>query len=217
MSRLRRAIMAEGSDLAAEPSGDGWVMLLPLGAVNGRDGRRFKVVDARSVVALSRPGAGRAGQAPVDYEHQSEAPTAGPAGPKPAAGWIEDYEVRRDGIYARVNWTARAAELIANREYRFISPVFAHTAGGVVTRIVGAGLTHRPNLELRALSSEEDMTPTPEDMARIAEAAGLDHDATADEIVIAITELIEARPGTPATEEAEAANRASPDPAQFVP
>lgn len=207
-----RAIMAE----ALPPvTADGWIMLLPHGAIAGRDGRSFRVANAQEVIARSRPAAGGPSELPVDYEHQSETPTAGEGGPKPAAGWIVDLMARSDGIYGKVRWTDRAAKLIADREYRFVSPVFNHTVDRTVTRILGAGLTHRPNLELRALSSEDHMDPTPEDVVRIAKALGLDAGATADDMLAAIRDLAKRREEDGEEETAE--NRAAPDPARYVP
>ena len=42
----------------------------------------------------------------------------------PAAGWITAMEMRDGVIWAKVDWTGRAAVMIAAREYRFISPEF---------------------------------------------------------------------------------------------
>lgn len=59
-----------------------------------------------------------------DYEHQSFDSSAGP---KPASGYVRDLELRADGseLWALVEWTPRAAELIRAGEYRFCSPVVA--------------------------------------------------------------------------------------------
>ncbi|WP_281825598.1 phage protease [Jannaschia rubra] len=193
------AMMAEGTT-EITPA-DPWVMLCPTGDVSGRDGRQFRVVNAVEVVKRSQSP----GDLPVDYEHQSEAPTKGEGGPRPAAGWIEELEARPDGIYGRVNWTDKAARMIADREYRFLSPVFMHTANRVVTRIVGAGLTHRPNLELKALSSAQQADDVTGDrVAEIADAAGLDPSATFEELIAFCRD-------------ASAGHTARPDPAKFVP
>src|SRR5690606_40136635 len=83
---------------------------------------------------------------PIDYEHQSLA-ADDKAGPVPAAGWIKALEVRDGALWGRVQWTPRAAELIAAREYRYLSPVFRHVQGRVVA-LAGAGLVQYPNLGL---------------------------------------------------------------------
>lgn len=121
-----------------------WVQLLPAGLFGGRDGRGPYLLDETAVLrAFSAGGM----DLPVDYEHQTlEASER--KGPVPAAGWIEALEVRSGELWARVSWTPRAAELIAAREYRYLSPVFRHDEGGRIVRIEGAALTHYPNLDL---------------------------------------------------------------------
>ena len=121
-----------------------WVELIPAGIFGGRDGRGPYVLDGEAVISAFLAGGI---ELPVDYEHQTL--EAGERkGPVPAAGWIEHLEVRDGALFARVSWTPRAAELIAAREYRFISPVFRHDETGRIIRLEGAGLTHYPNLDL---------------------------------------------------------------------
>ena len=69
-----------------------WIQLLPLGpAVEGRDGRAWTMSDADAVVAAS--------ELPLvlDWEHATEikAPKGDEA---PAAGWITELRVHRDGV-----------------------------------------------------------------------------------------------------------------------
>ncbi len=66
--------------------------------------------------------------------------------------------------------------------------------------MTGAGLVHCPNLALTAVSEQEMTMPdAPTDLARIAEALGLDDSADTDAILTAIK------------------STATPDPARFVP
>lgn len=196
-----KAMMAEGQGHELAPDAQ-WVMLLPKGGtIRGRDGRTWTMDDVAEVLQRSQPGAGGPAALPVDYEHQSEGPMEGDAGPRPAAGWIEELEARDDGIYGRVAWTSKAAEMVAAREYRFLSPVFYHDKAKRILRIVGAGLTHRPNLELRALASEGEPAEA-EDLASIRKAAGLGKDATVEDVLAFCR---------------QAATPATPDPARFLP
>ncbi len=174
-----------------------WVHLLPLRRIEGRDGRHWTLGDPQAFVRASL--AGRP-EFQIDYEHQSEEGNQHlRTGPIPAAGWIKELEVRADGIWGRVEWTARARELIGNREYRYLSPVFDFIRGtGRVTRFKSAGLTNHANLELTALSREENQTMT-DNLRLIAGALDLAEDASADDIMQAIN------------------RRASYDPAKFVP
>ena len=189
---------------AAEGGAPEWVHLLPAGpVVQGQDGRTWRLDDpARLVAAFNRGGTDLV----VDYEHQEDDPARRGNGPVPAAGWIKELRVDpARGLMGRVEWTATARQLIANREYRFLSPVLLHDRAGNILRLRGASLVHRPNLTLTALARQEapNMTATPTDtpLARIAAALGLP--AAADEA--AILTAIKAR------------QDATPDPARFVP
>lgn len=178
-----------------------WVHLLPAGAVNGRDGRRWRLDDPAQVVARSA----RDSDLPIDYDHESEKPKTH-GGPLPAAGWIKSLQARADGIWGKVEWTERAAKLIASREYRFLSPVLQyHPVTGQVMRLIGAGLVHRPNLALTALSEQEKPMPDfldsdiPAPLSRIAAALGLQGEADIEAILSAIRA------------------QGAPDPARYVP
>lgn len=132
------------------------VLLLPAGAFYGRDGRGpWRVADPQAVIAASRLLAAGADLV-IDYDHQSDfAAVSGTGGRAPAAGWITGLSMAPDGgIRARVSWTPAARRAIAAREYRFLSPVFAHDAAGRVIRLLRAGLTNTPNLALPALNKE---------------------------------------------------------------
>jgi phage I-like protein len=197
-----RSICTAADIAPAEGTGaPDWVELLPTGRIKGRDGRLFVLDNPQGVVDASlTPGA----ELPIDYEHQADDPARRANGPVPAAGWITELALRDGAIWGRVSWTVKASNMIAAREYRYLSPVLLHRRDGQVTRLLGAGLVHRPNLDLKALASEElparDGGRT-DALAPIAEALGLNAaTATAGEIVAAI---------------AEASSR--PDPAKFMP
>ncbi len=181
--------------------GDGqapdWVHLIPAGRFAGRDGRGpYKLNDAAAVLAAS----GQAGLDPViDYDHQTDlAAVKGVGGTAPAAGWVKELEARADGIWGRVEWTARAASAIAAREYRYVSPVFQHTKSGEVLKVLRAGLTNNPNLQLTALASQEtDPTKlkpegdTMEELLKeLAAAFGLPEDSDQKAVVAHATQLV---------------------------
>ncbi|MCP3662581.1 MAG: hypothetical protein GY696_08820, partial [Gammaproteobacteria bacterium] len=55
-----------------------------------------------------------------DYEHQTLDGVEAPA-----AGWVTQLSYDDEkGIIAHVDWTEKAQQYIANREYRYFSPVF---------------------------------------------------------------------------------------------
>ncbi|WP_323772055.1 phage protease [Antarctobacter sp.] len=180
-----------------------WVQLVPAGPVETRDGRRF-LNDAPAQVLASFL-AGKI-DLPVDYEHQNDRPEAKLSGPVPAAGWIKELAARADGIWARVEWTARAREMIAAREYRFLSPsMLVDKKTKRVVALKGAGLVHRPALHMTALAAQEtDMLDTPDApsfMARLEQLLKLDDTATEDDILAALADRL----------------GDSPDPRDYVP
>lgn len=194
-------------ELASGPVPE-WVHLFPPGRIAGRDGRAFELADPGGVI-LAFEAAGL--DLPVDYEHQNDKPEAKLKGPVPAAGWIKELDAREDGIWGRVEWTATAREMIANREYRYLSPSFlVHPKTKEIARLKGAGLVHNPNFHLTAIAAQEDNMNT-DTLAKIAEALGLDPTADAAAILDAIRALVESE-DKPAT-----ASAAAPDPAKFVP
>lgn len=177
-----------------------WVHLMPMGAMTGRDGRRFKLSNADALVATFHA---HGVDLPIDYEHQSETHKDTRVGPVPVAGWIKELKANADGIWGRVEWTKAARDLIGQKAYRYLSPVMMHRKGETeVLRLKGAGLVHHPNLTLTALASQED---TMEDERpfrhRIAKRLGLADGASADEIMKTL----------------EGALGETPDPEKYVP
>lgn len=87
---------------------------------------------------------------PVDYEHASLYPNGGPV---PAAGFVQGMEVRDGNLWARVEFTTRAADLIKGGEYRYCSGVFRWDAADRMTGEVRAcildsiALTNRPFID----------------------------------------------------------------------
>lgn len=165
-----------------------WVKLFGYGTVTGRNGLGpYTVRDAaHAAEIIATTSAYQAGaDAPIDYDHQTQmAPQNGQRAP--ASGWIKGLEARADGLYARTEWTAAASQHIAAREYRYISPTFVHDRDGTVIRIVGAGLTNLPNLEIPAIASQTQGDPImdpAELIKQIRAALGLPDD-TADDALI---------------------------------
>lgn len=197
------SVLVELMSRADAGSGDRWIHVLPAGTFQGRDGRGpYRLADAATVIHASRERAGRV-KMPIDYDHAIDLAT--PRGEAaPAAGWIDALQSRADGIWGRVAWTARAAEQLAQREYRYLSPAFNHTKDGTVTCILRAALTNNPNLDqLTALASMESTTME-ELLTKLRTALGLPDTATIDEILAAIGDRTTAR-------------QSALDPTKFVP
>ena len=132
---------------------------------------------------------------PFDYLHATElkAPNGEEA---PAAGWVREYRLNQRGaLEARVEWTERARNAIAAREYRYVSPVFLFDQDGRIHRFSSFGLTNKPNLAIKALNAEQSPL-NPEntmDLAAILAALGLPATATEQQAVAAIQALKDAK------------------------
>jgi phage I-like protein len=146
-----------------------WVHLIPAGEFRGQDGRGpYRLGDAARVIAASR--------LPLVLDENHATDLAAPAGQAaPARGWIVELQARADGIWGRVEWTPSGRQLLAERAYRGISPVFTHAKNGQVGALLRAGLTNVPNLPQLATLHHED----PETMDLLAELRAL-HGLPAD-------------------------------------
>nr|WP_314587032.1 phage protease [uncultured Pseudomonas sp.] len=188
-------LIALNTDLSAQPQTEGaapeWVELIPAGpAITGRDGR-FWLFDELSQGLVVDAFTTRGIDLAVDWEHASEikAPNGEPA---PAAGWIDQLEIREGALWGHVQWTPRGGAQIAAKEYRFLSPVFDYDPTSLrIGRLVSLGLTNKPNLFLTALNHEQ---PTPESTdvkisAALLALLGLPETATEEQAVTAATQL----------------------------
>jgi phage I-like protein len=206
-------------------SGDApdWVHLFPAGHMTGRDGREFDLADPQAVIADFQS---RAVDLPVDYEHQNDRKSDLRTGPVPVAGWIRELKADAAGLWGRVEWTAQARELIACRQYKYLSPSFYYAkAGNAITRLKGAGLVHEPNLSLKALASEEDtMTDATGLLTRLATLLDLPEGAAEQEVLTTLDEMTRLVRDMSRNATAQAAelrelrnSTTAPDPARYVP
>lgn len=112
------------------------------------------------------------GKLPVDYFHEND---------KVAGGWMSGIELQNDDseLWAEVEWTPKAAQMLADGELRYISAEFnfnyRHNEGGKTfgPTLFGAGLTNRPFIKgMQAvvnLSEGEAPMTLEEAMAKIKE------------------------------------------------
>lgn len=210
--------------------------LLPSGHFRAIDGRPYDApswsLPPEHAVALSEAIASRRTPRVIDYEHQT-LNAARNGQPAPAAGWFHATEWRDDGFFATdVQWTDRAAAMIAAREYRYLSPVFSYVPEtGLVVDILHVALTNTPALDdlsavaasltLGAFSMNEDL------LERLRYLLNLPVTSMAPDIVVELQKLIDMLNAAQPT--ATTANRlglpdwiaalrtATPDPAQYVP
>lgn len=185
-------LVAINIELPEDGSVPEWLELIPAGPeVVGRDGRAWLLDRPDEVVANSLGGR----DLPLDWEHSTEikAPKGEPA---PAAGWVTELQNRGGAVWGRVEWTPRGREAVANREYRYISPVFLFDkATRRIVRLKSAGLTNSPNLHLTALNRGTDpgSTDHEETAMKLSEALrkalGLAEEATEADALTAINRM----------------------------
>lgn len=188
-----KTLIALNTDLSALPLIEGkapdWIELIPTGpTITGRDGRTWLWDEIAHQLVLTA-FASREIDAVIDWEHSTE--IAAPQGaPAPAAGWIDQLELRGGALWGHVTWTPRAGEQVAAREYRFVSPVFDYDdTYRRILRMVSVGLTNKPNLVLTALNHEQtEIHKLPLPIALVT-SLGLDANATDEQAVAAVNQL----------------------------
>lgn len=126
--------------------------IIPSGLFRARDGRPQNLpgwmMDRTAAQRIITAAAASMGDVVIDYEHQT-LDAQNKAGAVPAAGWFKRLEwVESDGLYVTdARWTARASQMIDAKEYRYISPVFAFDALGMVVGLHSIALTNNPALD----------------------------------------------------------------------
>lgn len=128
----------------------------------------------------------------IDYEHQTLYGVQAPA-----AGWITRLINKgKDGIWAAVEWTEKAKQYLANREYRYVSPVFIkRMPSNKVLFLVNVALTNQPNIDgmvpLVNKSGFESLTgkETSSMWKELLKLLGLAESATENDAVAAVNKL----------------------------
>lgn len=174
------------NEAAQDGAAPEWLQLLPTGPrIAGDDGREWILPDPKALVAAHQR---RGRPLVVDWEHQSDRK---PFERAPAAGWIEELQVRDDGtLWGRCRWTPQGAEDVRTGAYRYLSPVFLfHKNTRRIVELRGAGLVHEPNLPLAALNRAETSESMSMDLTKIYAALGLVDGANEDQILAAVNKL----------------------------
>ncbi|MBU8912330.1 MAG: phage protease [Desulfobacterales bacterium] len=170
-----------------------WMLLFKAGWGKLDTGEKF-LVDEQAFDLVLKFITAQGNEVVFDYEHASLEKEAAPA-----SGWIKELVWEKDvGIKARVEWTDTAKEYIANKEYRYFSPVFAvRKSDKRVCYLDSVALTNRPKtsnltpilakLEQsweRKIYKEEKM-----DREKLIADLGLKEDATDAEVLTAVAKL----------------------------
>lgn len=94
----------------------------------------------------------------VDYEHGTFAATDGK--PKPAAGWIPQggLSLKDDGLWAKIDWTDAAREMIEKGEYGYFSPSVLFDDNRHVQGLLPVALTNFPSMHSIEMLSADRRT-----------------------------------------------------------
>ena len=183
------ACAGEGIELSGVPTE---IKILPLGRVHSQKGD-FNV-DEESFELIRKQFKDRKLDLVIDYEHQKLSDVQAPAG-----GWIKELYKGEDAIIAKVEWTAKAAEYLKNKEYRYLSPVvLVRKRDQKATAIHSVALTNTPAIDgMFALVNSLDIEDISEggnimDLKELAKALGLPETATEEEIKKAVEDAAKA-------------------------
>lgn len=175
-----------GIDLSGVPE---VIRVLPKGHVSSTKGD-FEV-DDRDIAGIIRQFKARRLDLVIDYEHQTLSDVQAPA-----AAWIKDLYPGEDALMARVEWTKKGREYIANKEYRYLSPVvLVKKADQHAAVFHSAALTNTPAItgmfaiiNSDALSIEEEEEPRME-LSALIELLGLEEGTAEEDVLKRIKEL----------------------------
>lgn len=227
---------AQGIALTGNGEAPEWVQLLEKGENQTVDGRgAYKAHDLAAIIAETVKRSVD-GKLPIDINHSIN--LSAPLGqPSPAIGWMTEFAARADGIWAKVEWTGPGKQQLADKSYRYISPVLYALEDNTVVFIARASLVNSPALHglkplLNAQKTENDDMDLNVFLAKLRAALGLAADADATVALAAIETLKTKTSGTvllasvaeavglakDATAEAVLlAAKSLKDPAKFVP
>ena len=180
-------LLALSGNLIAQ---DNMIQLLPGGLVDSKKGKF--VVDEVAIQQILNSCQSRKNEIVIDYEHQTLNGTEAPA-----AGWIKRIENRgKDGLWAEVEWTSRAAQYIANKEYRYLSPVvLVRKSDQRAVALHSAALTNDPAIDgmvpiaNKFEIDQEGEFDNMDFLKRLAAMLGLSETATEEQILNKLEEI----------------------------
>ena len=176
--------------------------VLPYGTIE-MEGEGSAIMDDEAMDTIIADFTRRGNEIVIDYEHQTLTGQEAPA-----AGWIKQLIKKgTEGLWAVVEWTDRARQYLASKEYRYFSPVFwKRKADGKVIAIETIALTNFPKINnLRPIiakmngrgdnqnQGKEDLTMLKKftKLLKLADDAGEDKVVEAVEAVVAKNAALE--------------------------
>lgn len=189
---------------------DGYFLVFPEGETRSGDGSNRPTecdswkLNAENGYQLANVLNARPLDMVIDYEHQTLHKESN-GQPAPAAGWLSAGKFEYVNGVGLCNtaptWTTKATQSIADREYRYKSPVIAYNTDGYVTNVMNVAITNQPALltldELTALSakfnpqSNQQQDKPMKLLAYIVAALGLADTTTEDEAVTALSAQVD--------------------------
>ncbi len=182
-------------DLAAGETVPG-VQLCPFGEYQGQ--QRLQVCDRQAfeqVIADWREGGAK--EILMDFEHKSEVDKID--SDTRAAAWIANLAIDDErGLVGDLKFTDEGADAVANRRLRFLSPVWPLDEEGRPTHLKSVALTNTPNIPVAPVLNKaqpgdtnvED-TKENENMDKIKTALGLAPEASEEDVLNAVTALVQ--------------------------
>lgn len=166
------------------------IQIVPWGQVSSSNGDF--VVDEEAVELALAAFAAKQTDLPIDYEHQTlGGQFASATGQAPAAGWIKSMEAEPGvGLFAQVEWTSPAAEQLAAKQYRYLSPVaIIRKSDRRLAELHSAALTNKPAIVgMKPIVNGEQPTAG---LERLRGHLGVPADTEAEEVLVAAGEKIE--------------------------
>jgi phage I-like protein len=174
---------------ASQMAGTNEIQLLPHGLVK-RKNVDF-ISDAQARKEMIEHFNSEKNDVVVDYEHQTLKDVQAPA-----AGWIKELiDKGKDGLWARVEWTQKAQEYIASKEYRYLSPVvLARKSDRRAVLLHSVALTNKPAIDgMEPLANKDEEGNGNMDLLKqLTALLKLPDTATEQDVIDAVTKLTEA-------------------------
>lgn len=187
------------------------IQVLPAGVFASNDGRPATLgmgyatwtMDDQAFAGMAANVNATTNDTIVDFDHKTVCAYMGQG--NPAAGWVKNAalefiaEGEGAGLWATVEWTALGAQAIADRTYKYISPVFRADESGRPVSLHSIALTNNPALDSMAavalskqpLSQVPNHQPGEPTMLLVAlcTALGLQTNTSEQSLLTAVTAL----------------------------
>lgn len=179
MNKKNKPVEMKDGELTA------WCHLAPFGEFSGMQGDK-EVTQVCDRAAFEQLLAGFKPEVLVDFEHRAEN-----TGDTAAAAWVQQLEIRDDGLWGLLRFTDAGAEAARGRRLRFLSPVWPLDADGRPAALKSVAFTNTPNFDLRpvlnkaAPGGENQTKQKGPNMKELAALYGLPETATEAEILAA--------------------------------